>query len=100
MKGVKCFSCEKLGDVKKDCLQDPDKLLGERRQSATRDSGKPKRDFKDMKCFNSQQMDILLLIVLMMQCFVVDIKGNSAVRKVQAVCTLGLHVAGKVDGIQ
>ena len=29
----------------------------------------------------------------------VDYKGNSAVRKVPAVCTQGLHVSGKVDGI-
>ena len=29
----------------------------------------------------------------------VDYKGNSVVRKVPALCTQGLHVSGKVDGI-
>ena len=103
LKGVKCFSCREPGHVKKDCLQDPDKLLGEKRQSAKRDSEKPERDIKDMKCLNCQQKGHLAANCPNDAMFCserrVVYKGNSAVRKVPAVCTQGLHVAGKVDGI-
>ena len=57
----------------------------------------------DMKCFNCQQKGYLAVNCLNDAMFCsehrVDYNGNSAVRKVPAVCTQGLQVPGKADGI-
>ena len=83
--------------MKKNCQQDADKL-----PNATKDTEKPKRAHKDIKCFNCQQRGHLAVncphgAMFCSEC-PVDYKGNSAVRQTSTAKGQGLYTPGKVEG--